>query len=676
MAKEAKKRDEEKKENNQPAVVNTELGKIKAGLKANAKRLCDGIRNRVGAGDWKLAEIDCSIDNGKDSIDLVFSSNDGKKENFVIADISIPHLEIGQKYELPGKAKYFIKEKKVAAARLKKAIVLIRKGTASISTQPSRIRCPIIELQLESIVRAEKPVERPQQARNDNRSRPDNKPAPARNQQSRQNQEKEVSAPKSVSPELLFALKEAIVHECLSTMHKRCNKYIRKGLWRWIEREIMDPNVHFYLIILSSIYQGKTGEILSRRFKTVESYSSNPDEIINALFSRENNLADEIKHNAERHKKALTKFLACFSQTPPLEYLKSIFLKDFRTTNDGLKARMAVYSTLMQLLERCGFEGEKETRYPLEILDELKVFQGLMTGNYATLRTDNASKKLKHLVPQIEWTNEEIYQLRNQLAKALNLPSQEFNLNAFLPQAFMHDARHLAESRKEAIRSHTPNHDKRENNQQIDRNAKPDQSKDVRRQPLPEAQRDSRREPQNDRDRNQRHNNNDRNQPRPEKPAEAATATEKPINLGAMIESQHQGTETVEADRGRRRVADLDESCHRYFESFGGQIEEDIDSVRLALAMERHRLGVQNAPEIIAKSIEQEDIDETAAMPSKPGLQSRVVDDMPPPKRSRPRNNTDRKNGTTQRTDRKRRFSRSNSPRNKPRRPSSGAGTN
>ena len=54
-------------------------------------------------------------------------------------------------------------------------------------------------------------------------------------------------------PELLEALKRTIVHECLGTMYKRRNKYIRKGLWRWIEREIMDPNVHFFLIILSSI---------------------------------------------------------------------------------------------------------------------------------------------------------------------------------------------------------------------------------------------------------------------------------------------------------------------------------------------------------------------------------------------------------------------------------------
>jgi hypothetical protein len=37
---------------------------------------------------------------------------------------------------------------------------------------------------------------------------------------------------------------------------------------------------------------------------------------------------------------------------------------------------MSVYKTLQQLLERCGFEGEREVFYPLEILDELKIYQG------------------------------------------------------------------------------------------------------------------------------------------------------------------------------------------------------------------------------------------------------------------------------------------------------------
>ena len=41
--------------------------------------------------------------------------------------------------------------------------------------------------------------------------------------------------------------------------------------------------------------QSKTGEILSKKFRTIESYIENPENVINAIFSRENALADEIK---------------------------------------------------------------------------------------------------------------------------------------------------------------------------------------------------------------------------------------------------------------------------------------------------------------------------------------------------------------------------------------------
>ncbi len=749
--------------------IEKEFARIKEGLKANSAKLADNIKHRVGAGDWKLTETDVSIDDGSDSIDLVFSAPDGKKEKYVIIDISIPHLGVGQKYALPGKAKSFQKEREVTAARIKKAIVLIRKGLESVSTQPSRIRCPIIEIQLESIVKPEpvqpKPRERVEQT--ERAAAPKNeRPGPRgrtsdqnrgperghergqdRDQDREQSQSLErapersqeakkpaaVSGINGVSQELLFALKEAIVHECLSTMHKRCNKYIRKGLWRWIEREIMDPNVHFYLIILSSIYQGKTGEILSRRFKTPESYSSKPEEVISALFSKENNLADEIKKSSERHKKALNKFLACFSQQPPFEYLKSIFLKDFRSNGDGLKARMTVYTTLTQLLERCGFEGEKETQYPLEILDELKVFQGIMTGNYAVLRTDNASKKLKHLVPQLEWSNDDIYQLRNQLAKALNLPAQEFNLNAFLPQAFFHDAKYMAETRKEAIRAPiTPTNrnqssdadkplperaplsprDQRQRNDRNDRNERSERNErnprggDSQRPQLRSDNRDSGerensqpqsgsqsampaapRQQNNRRDNVQPRRNDPRQRPDNDMPAGDDYAARelppqrapRPINVEPMLDSQAPESEEAYMDRTYRRQPELDEAQHRFFEYFGGQTEEDVDAVKLALAMDKHKIeaGTQaadRARQVPMTELEQESMD-VPPLKMAPGQQ--IVHMNPPRKPSYSANGSNGANGQPagNRPDRKRRFSRNNT-RNRPRRPTTGGGVN
>lgn len=676
-----------------------ELLRIKEGLNYASGRIIESLKQRVGTGDWKLFAMDFSMDGGKESIDMVFSAPDGKKEKYIIIDLSIPHLGVGQKYALPGKAKTFQNEREVTAARIKKAIILIRKGTESVSTQSSRIRCPIIDIQLESIVKPEpSPVAR--EKKSENRPNQTKKePQETNRPQNPVEPEKPASSTgiTGVSQELLFALKEAIVHECLSTMHKRCNKYIRKGLWRWIEREIMDPNVHFYLIILSSIYQGKTGEILSRRFKTAESYSSNPEEVINALFSKENNLADEIKKSSERHKKALNKFLACFCQTPPFEYLKSIFLKDFRSHADGLKARMTVYSTLMQLLERCGFEGEKETQYPLEILDELKVFQGIMTGNYSTLRTDNASKKLKHLVPQVEWTNEDIYQLRNQLAKALNLPSQEFNLNAFLPQAFMQDAKHMAETRKEAVRAPVNNsarNDRQpekgqrdsgpENRHSSNSNRNQKFSKD--RQPRYEAPESASENPNQADERplpreEARRRHNEEIPPRKPRNSiqsvsenstqdEEQAGSEKPINVENMLENQSLEND-ASFDRNRRRPGEIDEAKHRFFEYFGGVTEEDQDSVRLALAIDRYEAEavLRAASKSPTVQIEEPEFDENHQMPVKRAASPHHVNSIPPRKPSINGNNGNMSNGANgnNRIDRKRRFNK-NAGRNKTRR--------
>ena len=674
MTKDSIKSEPLTKKNNAEA----EFTRIKEGLKAFPAKALEGIRQKVGAGDWKLSEINAPIDGDKDHIDVVFSASDGKKEKYVLIDISVPHLGVGQKYALPGKAKLFQQERQVTATRIKKAIILIRKGTESISTSPLKLRCPIIEISYESLVKEQpKPVQTEQVEKN----RSDNRQQNRREQQQPSRPERAATPQISgngVSQELLFALKEAIVHECLSTMHKRCNKYIRKGLWRWIEREIMDPNTHFYLIILSSIYQGKTGEILSRRFKTPEAYSGNPEEIIEAIFSRENSLADEIKKADERHKRALHKFLACFSQTPPFEYLKSIFLKEFRTHADGLKARMTVYSTLLQLLERCGFEGEKETRYPLEILDELKIFQGIMTGNYATLRTDNASKKLKHLVPQIEWTDEDIYLLRNQLAKALNLPGQEFNLNAFLPQAFFHDARHMAETRKEAIRAPIQTQSQKtaarapverrplrpsaqpQGKQNIEQFAPAEESTSY--EPLNEARPIVAAE-------NSEEFATSRKTSAPLK--EQSTQSEPAISVRNLVEKRNATRDDTIDIHDKRRPGECDESKHRYFESFGGQLEEDTDAIKLALAMDRYRhekIHNQEEKSVVMNT----DIDEAELIgetPMKPRPDRRPVNmNHNPPRKVPAGSNGNSANPTANRVDRKRRFSKSHGQRNRTRR--------
>ncbi len=622
-----------KSENNGSPEKNQNQGdfsRIIDGLKAHEKIIADALKSRVNPGDWKIWQTRYALDEENGSVDLIFVANEGKKPTYTLIDLSIPHLGHGQKYALPAKAKAFQKMQNIPATRIKKAIVLIRKGTETISASSSRIRCPIIEVQLERIMPREP------------RPAPERSEAPA-NKQAIPASEKGAKPVQGVSQELLFALKEAIVHECLSTMHKRKNKYIRKGLWRWIEREIMDPNVHFYLIILSTIYQGKAGEVLSRRFKTVESYTSQAEEVISAIFSKETNLADEIKKASERHKKALRKFLACFSQTPPFEYLRSLFLKEFRSSQDGLKSRLAVFTTLNQLLERCGFEGEKETQYPLEILDELGIFQGIMAGNYEKLRIDNAQKKLKHLVPQADWSEEEIYLLRNQLSRALNLPAQEFNLNAFLPQAFVNDARVMAEAKKEAFRAEPGN----------EATARPVEQPEVKAEPQPQSH-EKKHQPHPRREEMPRKQQRQPVLPQmaleevPPHGAEQEISSSMPVidegfrPAEVAIENEVREELEIPSERSdKKRFNDCDEAFHRNFEFFGGQVDEDIDSIRLALAMSRHEVEKTNSQPVALPKVEEADEfeEDSYRPPTKFLSEKHIQTNHVPPKKSHAKNN-------------------------------------
>ncbi|MFZ2959875.1 MAG: hypothetical protein WA705_23600 [Candidatus Ozemobacteraceae bacterium] len=379
---------------------------------------------------WKFVGTDVPVENSTETIDVVFEHSAVEDPRYVLVHLSIPYLHKGQKFSLESKTRQFQKQKGVALSRIKKAILLIKRPGETINASENNLHCPIIEIDRDRLI---EPV--------------DSQPIVP------------IQDPAKFSEALLEELKAAIVRECLGTMAKRRNKYIRKGLWRWIEREIVDPNVHFFLVILSCIYQGNTSEVLSRKFKSIDDFCKNPQQVVDSLFSSESELAGEIIKNAERHKKALTKFLDCFNQMPPFEYLKSLFLKEFRTTRDSVKSRASVFNTLKELLGRCGFVGEKEIQYPLEILDELNVFQGLILGDYSELRIENATKKLRHLVPQIAWTPEDVYRLRDELGRLLNLPPHEFNINAFLPQAFVSTLPNSSMNKSEPIplrRKETP----------------------------------------------------------------------------------------------------------------------------------------------------------------------------------------------------------------------------
>ncbi|MGI6446611.1 MAG: hypothetical protein ACOX2I_13075 [Candidatus Ozemobacteraceae bacterium] len=691
--------------------IEREFSLIKEGLKLNKGRIAEFLKQRVGPGDWSLSEEEFS-----EPSDLLFATEDNKKRQYVLIDISVPHLGIGQKYLLPAKGKVFQKEKNVPASRIKKAIILIRRGIDGVKTLPARIRCPIIEVQLENIV-ARKTSNKEQDTENKNVHRSDHRNdrnATAKKTVSDAGNEPAPKAPEvvPVTSEMLSALKEAMVYDCISTAYKRTNKYVCRGLWKWIEREIIDSNVHFFFIILSAIYQGKTGEILGRKFNTFESMTEHSDDVINAIFSKENPLVDDIKKDSERHKKAISKFMICFAQTPPFEYLKSLFLKEFRSSGDSLKARMSVYTTLQQLLERCGFEGEREVFYPLEILDELKIYQGIMVGDYSKLRIDNASKKLKHLIPQVNWTADDIYKLRDDLAKALSVPSAEFNLNAYLPQAFYQDAKLMAATKKEAIRKPEEKQQQSKNqdfpdNRQEDRKREPRDRHFRDRQKVEEPKSEIVEENKTYKvlateeeyakqpsvrnsdvpPKKHRRNYEEESAYKAAMQAEKAdgsmipaSESKKPVKR-VVAEEVHGNDQPIE-DAGETpietpkvgqyveydlfgnainaRTGDCDEARHRFFESYGGQFFEDMDALKMAIAMtnyEKERLArAARAPKVEVEKTEAEYEAEDNYMPPTKNQMAKVQPRRPynpsdnmQPRRPQSNDNRDSRNSAPNR---------------------------
>lgn len=632
-----------------------EFYKIKKAIAENLDILIALLRRRFKKyKDWILFGIDVTLPEENSKIDLVLVQEGEGNTKYLLFEFSIPHLGIGQKYTLDSKAKVFKKSFGIPSNNIKKAILLIKKANEQVVLSTKKLNVPVFEIAYETIQdlieqnKAKNVEEKHSDITNIPHLSEDKQIIAEEGQLGVENAEKasintniteSAISNEQLSKELVEQLKESIVHEALSTIHKRKNKYIRRGLWKWLERDILDPNVHFFLIILSCIYQGKSGDVLSKYFKTLEQYTKYPNEVIEKIFSPETCLAPEILQAAERHKKALQKFLECFVTTPPYEYLRSLFLKEFRASRDSLKSRIAVFETLKELLTRCGFVGEKEVQYPLEILDELGIFQGFLAGNYKTLRVENAIKKLQQLVPYKTWTPQDVYKIRDEVAKLLNLPPHEFNLNAFLPQSFGNVSpiknQQLAVTQKVQLpptvlpisekienisSSTTTSKIYLESNIQIQKDiTKPTVTPNenlvgsteiISNSKLPAKLETS------ESDNCQIYQSQNQNLQLSTElisSLDQSTALEQmQNNIINTVENKNNtvlqiNNTSLSAQSNRQlqqqqqtqisykfQYKELDESKHRFFESFGGQIEEDLDAIYLALEMIRSENSAKN----------------------------------------------------------------------------------
>ena len=296
------------------------------------------------------------------------------------------------------------------------------------------------------------------------------------------------------------------------------------------------------------------------------------------------------------------------------------------------------------------------------------------------------------------------------IAKALNLPAQEFNLNAFLPQAFFQDAKIMAESRKEAIRapiqpipqaqisstSQPEPQNRGENNESnLSRNEESvatqlpvHDTKPTRRDRKAEfferrkaeklARQQNRQQPNLP-----RHETAAEGEPPVSEPVQASEESNRPINVRNLIDNLSSPANNNDAPpplRETRHYADCDEAQHRYFENFGGHLEEDTDAVRLALAIVRHeqekaeQTAIRTEKKQASEEFSEEETDNYRPPLKHTAVRQQVNMNQNPPRKPSRQLNSDGQPAQQNRPDRKRRFSRNNQSRNKVRRPNPGGG--
>ncbi|MFC1743085.1 hypothetical protein ACFL35_03750 [Candidatus Riflebacteria bacterium] len=241
---------------------------------------------------------------------------------------------------------------------------------------------------------------------------------------------RKVSSESQMEDSLIVLVKDNV----LPILVKRKDRYLRKGLWTWIDKGAHEEDYHFFLAIFNCIYQEKAVDKLLSKFTTINQIFEGVEEVVELLLEAEENLPKWVVQDIDAHSRKITKLISCFAKMRPITFIKETFEREMLRSSDSYQARISVFHMLSNLLTKCGYSGERENQHVLEILYEIGICRGYIEIDYAQNRTINALTKLKLHFPDIEWNAEKIEPLRGKIAKKLGLEVKDFNLSLFIPK--------------------------------------------------------------------------------------------------------------------------------------------------------------------------------------------------------------------------------------------------
>lgn len=234
---------------------------------------------------------------------------------------------------------------------------------------------------------------------------------------------------KPVIPENILNKVENVVKEnALKVIQSEYDWYKKKLLWKWIDEGIEDRNLLFFYSIFDGIYHGNTGVRLSKHIRSFEDLIKFKDVIYNFIFEPGIKLLTGVRKYKDKHRIAIIKLINYFSETPPVDYVRNTFRRELANTDDTLLARRRVYDHFVEILKDCGFSGDHETRYPVDVLFETQIFSGYLDASEKQGKSGNIDFALKKISPEFKWNQKAKDFLHRTVADRLGVDTRTVNL--------------------------------------------------------------------------------------------------------------------------------------------------------------------------------------------------------------------------------------------------------
>lgn len=240
---------------------------------------------------------------------------------------------------------------------------------------------------------------------------------------------------KTIVPEKIIDQVAKIIEDsCIEILRQERRYYIEENLWNWIDLGVEDEDLLFFFAIFDGIFHGSTGNRLAKymsrwSFKHLLKFKDQVDQFI---FEKGIKLRSGAYRYKSKYQKAIPKFIEFFSQERPSELIKRIFRKNYSKTQDSVEARRGVYNSLISVLKHCGFSGEHEVRYPIDVLYETMLFHGYIEPSEKQAKSTRIDKALRHIGPKLTWNQEKIDYLHQKVAEKLGIDTRKVNYGLWL----------------------------------------------------------------------------------------------------------------------------------------------------------------------------------------------------------------------------------------------------